>query len=452
MEGLIAMKKIELVFRTVGERTSGLALDFALKNLAPDKVHVVENVRPLWQAVRRMLSIDYDCDFVVFVDADCLILEDMKPFLQENTLPFVDSYVLDKFRGRVHAGVHIARIDVVRAMSQVEVPEGDQGYVLKPESGIRDLALRNLGETKTFRRFRILHDFLQYYRDIFTKYVLRELRSRKHHNRTKLNLTMRDWADDDLDFVIARRAVDYARSAIGAEHSAADVARFITALPGISKREVERMNVQEKAPLTLQEVLEYAARPSVRERLEREPVKVFGIGLSRTGTKSLTKALDLLGFCVVHYPTDKVTLEELLTGKYNFSLLDGYDGITDITVAPFYAQLDKLYPGSKFILTTRDKESWLESLERHWSNKPAFDDRPGRETKMKIRRFLRAAVYGCYVFNRERMSYVYDLHHRNVLEYFKDRPQSLLVLNIVAGEGWEKLCPFLNKPIPDEPL
>jgi Sulfotransferase domain len=34
------------------------------------------------------------------------------------------------------------------------------------------------------------------------------------------------------------------------------------------------------------------------------------------------------------------------------------------------------------------------------------------------------------------------------MEYFKDRSEELLVLNITAGEGWTKLCPFLNKQIP----
>ena len=443
------MNKIELVFRTVGERTSRLALELALKNIAPHKVHVIENVRPFARAVRQMLTLDYDGDFVVFVDADCLILEDMTPFLQENTRPYVDSYVLDKFRGRVHAGVHVTRIDVVRAMSQVKVSRGDKGYALKPESRIRDLALWELDEIKTFRRFRILHDFFQYYRDIFAKYLSRGLRSWKHHNRIKLDVTMGDWPDDDLDFVVARRAVDYARSAIGLEHSAVDLARLMAALPDIARREVGKMNIQEKAPLILHEVQEFVASPSVNERLAHRPVKVFGIGLSRTGTKSLTRALDVLGFNVIHYPIGREIFQELARGNYGFSLLQGYDGITDITVAPFYAQLDRLYPGSKFILTVRDKASWLRSLEEHWRTKPAFSEKPGRETKMKIRRFLRATVYGCYVFNRDRMSYVYDLHYRNVVEYFDGRPESLLILNVVAGEGWEKLCPFLNKPVPE---
>ena len=39
-----------------------------------------------------------------------------------------------------------------------------------------------------------------------------------------------------------------------------------------------------------------------------------------------------------------------------------------------------------------------------------------------------------------------------MLEYFRERPKDLLVLNVCAGEGWEKLCPFLNKERPDVPF
>ncbi|HBE21639.1 MAG TPA: hypothetical protein DEG17_06065 [Cyanobacteria bacterium UBA11149] len=176
-------------------------------------------------------------------------------------------------------------------------------------------------------------------------------------------------------------------------------------------------------------------------------MKVFGIGLSRTGTKSLTISLNKLGFNIVHYPNDSQTLHEFMAGNYDLSILQDCDGITDITVAAYYAQLDRLFPNSKFILTVRDKESWLKAVEAHWHNKPIFDTNPENQDKMRLRRFLRLAVYGTYTFNADRLAYVYDLHHKNVLDYFKDRPESFLVLNICGGEGWEVLCPFLDKPI-----
>jgi hypothetical protein len=39
-----------------------------------------------------------------------------------------------------------------------------------------------------------------------------------------------------------------------------------------------------------------------------------------------------------------------------------------------------------------------------------------------------------------------------IKEYFKDRPDDLLVMNICAGEGWEILCPFLDCGIPKIPF
>lgn len=177
--------------------------------------------------------------------------------------------------------------------------------------------------------------------------------------------------------------------------------------------------------------------------------KIFGIGLGRTGTKSLTKALNLLGFNIVHYPIDESVLEELQNGSYKLSILNTCDGITDITVAPYYAQLYKEYPGSKFILTTREKCSWIESMKIHWNQKTDDINAPEYELKMKIRYFLRAAVYGCLQYNIDRLSYVYNQHMKNVLEYFEDKPDALLVIDINDGEGWEKLCPFLGMDIPD---
>ena len=69
-------------------------------------------------------------------------------------------------------------------------------------------------------------------------------------------------------------------------------------------------------------------------------MKIFGIGLSRTGTKSLSEALGIMGFKTAHYPCDRKTYIELTTGNYTLSILKKFDGITDITAVPFYPQLD----------------------------------------------------------------------------------------------------------------
>jgi Sulfotransferase domain len=170
------------------------------------------------------------------------------------------------------------------------------------------------------------------------------------------------------------------------------------------------------------------------------PGKVFGIGLGRTGTRSLVAALNSLGVRSIHYPSDDQTLRELKAGQYRLSVLDVYDGAADISVAPYYAELDRAYPGSKFILTVRDKANWLDSIEAHLTNVNNFD--------YEFARFVHTVTYGCEVFHRERFARAYDCHVMNVSSYFSQRPSDLLVLDICKGDGWEVLCPFLARTSP----
>lgn len=179
--------------------------------------------------------------------------------------------------------------------------------------------------------------------------------------------------------------------------------------------------------------------------------KIFGLGLSRTGTKSLTQALRVLGYDTIHYPCDEATYNELTHGSYSLSILEEFDGMTDITTVPFYPQLDRAYPGSRFILTARDKEAWLASMKNFWGRK-VVEEGEGlkKPVKMKMRRFLRAAVYGIFHYNRERLEHVFETHRKTVVDYFAGRPESLLEMNILEGDGWEKLCPFLGVEVPAE--
>jgi hypothetical protein len=178
--------------------------------------------------------------------------------------------------------------------------------------------------------------------------------------------------------------------------------------------------------------------------------KIFGLGLSKTGTTSLALALKRLGVPTIDFPHDPVTLDELERGEFRLSVLKNHQAVTDTPVAIYYAQLDKVYPGSKFILTVRDKEPWLRSVEEHCRFRDEWAER--HEPFRRFTRFISAAVYGIRTFERERFSFVYDQHVRNVLHYFRDRPEDLLVLDVCHGEGYEKLCPFLGLPVLSEPF
>ncbi len=155
--------------------------------------------------------------------------------------------------------------------------------------------------------------------------------------------------------------------------------------------------------------------------------KIFGIGLSRTGTTSLTIALTMLGYNSKHFPTDWEDAEK-------------YDALTDTPVTRAYKELDVKYPSSKFILTIREIDSWLESCRKYFA---LYDIE-----HLPERRQLRMDLYNTIEFDREKFIEAYKRHHNDVLSYFKDRQEDLLIINICAGERWDKLCKFLNKPIP----
>ncbi|NDQ55816.1 MAG: hypothetical protein GZ088_01935 [Acidipila sp.] len=169
------------------------------------------------------------------------------------------------------------------------------------------------------------------------------------------------------------------------------------------------------------------------ERRTQEQRKVFGIGLSRTGTTSLHQALGLLGFRSIHYPP-----LHLMT-----DLLQDYDAAVDTPVACSFRELDTRYPSSQFILTVRDIRSWLASTEAFFAGLP-----PTEEWKREVR--LR--TYGVLVWERRAFLNAYHRHLEAVLDYFGNRPAQLLILDICAGEGWEMLCAFLGIPVPNVPF
>jgi len=170
---------------------------------------------------------------------------------------------------------------------------------------------------------------------------------------------------------------------------------------------------------------------------------VFGIGLSKTGTTSLFAALDLLGYRAGTYRHLRALgLDGWFQGDFRTDYLTAYDALTDLPIATFFPQLDARYPGSKFILTVREMDSWLESARVHFTRPPttAF----GRD--------VRLATYGIVGFDRARFRYVYETYVRNAGWYFRERKDDLLTLDIVGGEGWETLCRFLGRKIPSDPF
>ena len=174
--------------------------------------------------------------------------------------------------------------------------------------------------------------------------------------------------------------------------------------------------------------------------------KIFGIGLPKSGTVSLHDALQILGYKSVHFPADDETVNQIRSGDYDLKVMRSYDAASDIPIPAIFPQLRSAFPDSKFILTYRDENSWIES---HRNAKFNHDTpKPG-----SMRDFYRAILYGINAFNENRFRWVHQKHHADVTRYFSgENSKDLLTINFTAGEGWDELCAFLNVPVPSTPF
>jgi len=186
-------------------------------------------------------------------------------------------------------------------------------------------------------------------------------------------------------------------------------------------------------------VLSGARRTYKIQNRDARTKKVFGIGFHKTATSSLAIALAALGYRVtgpngVNDP-DIIQKVHTLTDQ----LVARFDAFQDNPWPLLYQELDRKFPSSKFILTIRPTDRWIKSVVRHFG---------AQSTPM------RTWIYGVGVPLGNEDTYMarYERHNREVLDYFKDRPDDLLVMQITEGDGWEKLCPFLGLDPPPCPF
>lgn len=171
--------------------------------------------------------------------------------------------------------------------------------------------------------------------------------------------------------------------------------------------------------------------------------KVFGIGLSNTGSSSLYSALDTLGYRAASFKhMQKFNIYEWMSGDFKRDYLTTFDAVTDLPISTYFRELDARYPGSKFVLTNRDIEPWLQSVERRFSKNPYPENQFSRD--------VRLAQYGVISFNEARFRRIHEEHTAAVQDHFRDRPDDLLEINPFGGDEWEPLCKFLGKPIPNQ--
>jgi hypothetical protein len=189
-----------------------------------------------------------------------------------------------------------------------------------------------------------------------------------------------------------------------------------------------------------------APDPTILHRENPSPsprAKIFGIGWAKTGTTTLGRCFEILGYN--HQSQNLSLVPKIVRGDFakTLRIAASKESFEDWPWPLVYREMDAAFPGSRFVLTTRAPQRWLASYRAML----AAENPPTPE--------VRAIRYQLFGLNPETASDEelvarFLAHNGEVLNYFKDRPGDLLVVDWESGDSWEKLCQFLHTPVPND--
>lgn len=179
-----------------------------------------------------------------------------------------------------------------------------------------------------------------------------------------------------------------------------------------------------------------------------KPVKVFQIGFSKCGTVTIASFFRANGISAVHHDFGYLALsmhdnyrnsKPLLAPRYQHYTV--YTDMENMFINPqinigmlMFKEIDRQYPGSKFILNIRNKDAWLKSRSKHPINRKVSTTI--LELNSEMLKMSKEQVLA-------KWSNEWDTHIKAVTEYFKDRPNDLLVFDI-EKDSPEKITTFFK--------
>lgn len=195
--------------------------------------------------------------------------------------------------------------------------------------------------------------------------------------------------------------------------------------------------------------------------LKRRKPKIFCIGQNKTGTTTIETVLKGFNYKLGNQVQGELLLEAWHQRDFNkiIKFCKRAEAFQDVPFSlPYtFQHLDVAFPDAKFILTERDNaEQWYQSLTKFHSKLWAGGERIPTADDLKTARYRELGY--AYKFNR----YVFstpetDVYHHEILnehylnynqtvkDYFKSRPDKLLVINVANAKDYAKLCAFLNQ-------
>jgi len=184
-------------------------------------------------------------------------------------------------------------------------------------------------------------------------------------------------------------------------------------------------------------------------------LEIIGVGYGRTGTHSLKRALEHLGYGKCYHFRElilrshaKLWLELSTCDPDHWKkLFNGYRSTTDWPAAAYYDELSNTYPDAKFILTHRNADDWYNSVDSTiFKLRNAMPDwLPGFRNIAKLTdQIIWQGTFNGRFTEKEFAINRYQQHIEDVRRAI--RAEQLLIFDV--RDGWAPLCAFLGQPVP----
>jgi hypothetical protein len=182
--------------------------------------------------------------------------------------------------------------------------------------------------------------------------------------------------------------------------------------------------------------------PAPRDVRSDRP-RIFCIGLNKTATTSLHEALTMLGFESLHWggpAVRKIVEVSIAAGEPLLTRLDPrFDAFSDVLpLSENYELLEEQYPGSRFILTVRPVDDWIESRRRHVE-------------KNRLRHATGDYRGAFLTVDEESWRQEWKRHVEHARSHFEGR-DDFLEVDLTRCHDWDPLCRFLGVPVPPQPF
>lgn len=164
------------------------------------------------------------------------------------------------------------------------------------------------------------------------------------------------------------------------------------------------------------------------------PNKIFIIGLPRTATTSICVAMLELGFKTAHTAYVNKCFEQAQV-------------IADTPVFSHYQALDKLYPNSLFINLARELNVWRPSIRQLLTRMLGNLQRCDGGFNPIIKQAFNQTFTGlseAKLADDEYLNICYNKHQNQIQQYFRNRPNELLSIDVSQTGSFVKLNQFLT--------